>query len=527
MIHEAIGDELGLAYVLATRSRAESSIAGQRPRLLEALSLATSAGDELLIATLKENLALTHQAERQFDEATALHEDALRLFQTLADATGQANVYANLASLHAQMGHTALSKQHATQSAAILRTIDLDGNDAPPDALARLWGLQAVIFEQQGDTDSAAEAYETSLSILDLHPYPMTRAEVLVNYGGFKLASGDTIDAERILNEAEGLVTRFLAGTNSRVEATLEAVMARVAAVRGDLDAAATHYQNAIAIFAEYGDDGASARQMLSLAELITEPGAFVEFIAAAKTLAEATGPLSADFEANALLLQYQSIATDDDKPALATRLLELAGDTSVPWPIQVDILVTIQTDHLEITGRLGPVTSRLSDLHEDDSLSPVQELRVNRQLARIAAASGDPRDAVEFARRSLELVDAAEGFERVDIRIEAGRILTQSGEIDEGFDAMFTGFLDGQSSGLFDFDADDVATQSAGEAELSGAIREVVLAHVNEVAAIEVLLARVELITSRPLGLIAESNFGDIAWELETLRWHRDNPDE
>jgi tetratricopeptide (TPR) repeat protein len=525
-IYEDLGDELGRAYVMATRARAETtSVAAQRAILESALEMAGAAGDDQLVAILTEDLALTYQREGDIDEATRLHGEALAAFQALADGAGQATVYANLASLHGRIGDAAVSKQYGAEATAILRTIDLDGNEASPNALAILWGLQAIAFERQGDAESSRQAYETSLGILDLHPHPLTRAEVLVNWATFELAAGNTVEADRLLTEADGLVSRYLADSNSRIEATVAAAKAKVAATRQDPETAARHYETAISVFTEYGDQVAAARQMLALAEIVADPDTFLALVDAAVALAESAGTPPADFEANALVLSYQAVAIDDaDRRAVAARLVDLADHPLVPWPLQIEIISMITPDDLVAVERLAPVKARLLELDETD-LTPLQQLRVNRQLSRVAAASGDPRDAVAAADRVLELVDATSGFERVDIRIEAGRILAEAGHVDDGIDAMFTGFLDGQTSGMFDFDANDVSTQSYDEAEWSRIIREVVLAHIEEVENVDMLLARSKLIESGSLGLIGESNFGDITWELETLKWYRDHP--
>lgn len=438
-IHERAGDQLGVAYVMTTEAQTKPTPGEQRAVLEQALVIAIDEADDGLRAEIEAEIGRTLAVDGEIDEALKHYDAALSAFEDLANPLGQAVIYSNLAVLESERGNQAVARAHLAEARARFSHLSLDGNEAPPRRLAHLYDLSGVVTELLGERDLARADYEQALSILDDHPDPLLRADVLVNLAGLDATAGHFDTAERRFDEAEALLQRLVEPDESSYYATLLVNRAALAVERGDVERAADYIERAVEAASASGDQyvlGEACNRSHLMAQ------------ATMGVLGSADGCTGSGddqvSEARELLAAY---ALTPDSEDIAAELLELTEDPTLSPPDELQILVWLTIKDLMALDQLTPVDARLREVLNSSQITDGERVLVVGQLARIADIQQRDDEAADFARQALAMTTALSRPEQPAWRLWFGFILATNGSPEAGLDAMWEGFLDGQQT--------------------------------------------------------------------------------
>ncbi len=188
---------LALDNARATVMARSGDVEGARSRFEAAFAEARRRGAVAELAALQVNAGLLFARQRRMDEAEALWQQALSVFESLGDRRGQGVVLGNLAAAASARGQLARSDELNQRALALFRELKLDGSRA---RTAYNLGLARA---RAGDLAAAAALFEEAAIVyqaigqLDLLLHVQaSRAELLFEAGELAAAAAilDTVD---------------------------------------------------------------------------------------------------------------------------------------------------------------------------------------------------------------------------------------------------------------------------------------------------------------------------------------------
>jgi eukaryotic-like serine/threonine-protein kinase len=204
-------------------------------------------GEHLRRGSLLASLANIHYASGDYDEARALHEQAVLLFE---EALGPrhpdvATSLNNLASVHYVIGDYDAAK-HLFERALAIREAAL-GREHP--VLANTLNNLANVHYATDDNDEAKRLYERALAIWEpaLGPQHPDVANSLNNLAAVHASTGDYGEAKRLLERALAIQEQALPPKHPSLATSLTN-LANTHAKTGDHDEAARLFERALAI---------------------------------------------------------------------------------------------------------------------------------------------------------------------------------------------------------------------------------------------------------------------------------------
>jgi tetratricopeptide (TPR) repeat protein len=292
--------------------------------------------------------------------------------------------------------------------------------------LAVAFRRRAVLAHQAGDTVRARSALQQSYALATMLGDRRLTAETLNTLGGLELETRNLAAAEAALLEAE-----VLASADPAILARVEQNLGIVANIRGEHEAAETHYRRSLAAYEALPDPHGCAIAHHNLGMLAADRGDCLQaaaHYAACESLAEA----SRDAHLVALcLLNHAEVLLALNRPEEARRGAEAADRAFHGLGSHFDAAdvhrVLALCDRAE--GLLRQAEGRLKQALELARLTGFRltEAEVLRDQGRLCAEAGRMAEAVALLRESARVfgslgaaVDAASG-EREAARLSEG----------------------------------------------------------------------------------------------------------
>lgn len=225
---------------------------------------------------------------------------------------------------HASVGlaQVALARQQLERAAEHLSVADITVEEVEGELRARLLTNISALWSELGNLDRSRAALERLLALLDSSPVQtfLQRHELLIAAADLSVRHGRLAEAERLLARADELAE------NERERADSSYWRARIAQERGDLHAARSHFEAALA-GAEEGE-----KKLLALANAALMNYDAGNLTAAERGFRELLDAASGQVDARGLAHGYAglaSIATDRNQLERAREYAEKAVTTA------------------------------------------------------------------------------------------------------------------------------------------------------------------------------------------------------
>lgn len=265
---ESVDDTLMLAECLG--SEAQLACMTQRP---EAQALAERAlavcremkhVPEATEARLLSILATVHVANRGWDEAIRLYEEAIAAAGSLFDLGRMAKMYSGLSLAYRETGHVDAAAKYAGRSIALLEVL------RDRVALARAENNLGLILLAQGDRASAQKHLDRSLELAEETNLEVGRSHVLMSLAELSLAQGNVQSARQFAQQALEMAERLHEAANV---AESHVWLGRVAAEVHDDELADTEFDIAIRQLTDLGVEERLLRCHGIYAEILEKRG--------------------------------------------------------------------------------------------------------------------------------------------------------------------------------------------------------------------------------------------------------------
>lgn len=245
---ESIDDKLMLAECLG--SEAHLACMAQRPDAQDlaerALAVCRSLQPvpEVTEARLLSILATVHVANRDWDVAIKLYEEAIEAAGSLFDLSRMAKMYSGLALAYRETGHVDAAAKYASRSIALLEVL------RDRVSLARAENNLGLILLAQGNRASAQKHLDRSLELAEETNLEVGRSHVLMSLSELSLLQGNMQSARQFAQQALEMAERV--GEVANV-AEAHVWLGRVAAETGNDELADTEFDIAIRQLTELG----------------------------------------------------------------------------------------------------------------------------------------------------------------------------------------------------------------------------------------------------------------------------------
>jgi tetratricopeptide (TPR) repeat protein len=186
---KAVESAAGLAYARADYDEAS--------RWLAVALEFWSSRDDLAVARLTNQLGMVRREQARFDEATALHEQALALYRASGDAWGEAAALNNLGVVRMFVGDFQRSTELHERALLLRRCINDDRG------VASSLGNLGNVARLQGDAENAWRLHNEALTIRRFLNDRWGVAGSLVCLGAVAAMRGDFAEAHGLIDESE------------------------------------------------------------------------------------------------------------------------------------------------------------------------------------------------------------------------------------------------------------------------------------------------------------------------------------
>ena len=195
-------------------------------------------------ARLLSILATVHVANRDWEMAIKLYEDAIEAAGSLFDLGRTAKMYSGLALAYRETGHVDAAAKYASRSIALLEVL------RDRVSLARAENNLGLILLAQGDRASAQKHLDRSLELAEETNLEVGRSHVLMSLCELSLLQGNMQAARQFAQQALEIAERLHEVANV---AEAHVWLGRVAAEVGDDELADTEFEIAIRQLSELG----------------------------------------------------------------------------------------------------------------------------------------------------------------------------------------------------------------------------------------------------------------------------------
>jgi tetratricopeptide (TPR) repeat protein len=265
---ESVDDTLMLAECMG--SEAQVACMQQRSDALELAerALAVCRGlkhvPEATEARLLSILATVHVANRGWDRAIKLYEEAIEAAGSLFDLGRMARMYSGLSLAYRETGHVDAAAKYAGRSIALLEVL------RDRSALARAENNLGLILLAQGDRSSAQKHLDRSLELAEETNLEVGRSHVLMSLAELSLAQGNVQSARQFAQQALDMAERVQETANV---AEAHVWLGRIAAEVGEDEVADTEFDIAIRALTELGIEERLLRCHGVYAEILEKRG--------------------------------------------------------------------------------------------------------------------------------------------------------------------------------------------------------------------------------------------------------------
>jgi tetratricopeptide (TPR) repeat protein len=265
---ESVDDALMLAECLGSEARVASMT--QKP---EALDLAERAVaicrgmkqvPHATEARLLSILATVHVANRNWETAIRLYEEAIEAAGSLFDLSRMAKMYSGLSGAYREGGHVDAAAKYAGRSIALLEVL------RDRVSLAQAENNLGLILLAQGDRAAAHKHLDRSLELAEETNLEVGRSHVLMSLCELSVLQGNLQAARQFADQALGMAERMHEAANV---AEAHVWLGRIAAEVGDDELADTEFDIAIRGLTEVGVEERLLRCHGIYAEILEKRG--------------------------------------------------------------------------------------------------------------------------------------------------------------------------------------------------------------------------------------------------------------
>ncbi len=264
----SVDDALMLAECMGSEARVASMT--QRPEALELAeqALAVCRGMKHVPAATEARLlsilATVHVANREWDTAIKLYEEAIQAAGSLFDLGRMAKMYSGLSGAYRETGHADAAAKYAGRSIALLEVL------RDRVSLAQAENNLGLILLAQGDRAGAHKHLDRSLELAEEANLEVGRSHVLMSLCELSLLQGNLKAARQFAEQALAMAERMHEAANV---AEAHVWMGRIAAEVGDDQLADTEFEIAIRGLSEVGVEERLLRCHGIYAEILEKRG--------------------------------------------------------------------------------------------------------------------------------------------------------------------------------------------------------------------------------------------------------------
>jgi tetratricopeptide (TPR) repeat protein len=258
MLAECMGAEANLAYM--TQQPEALDLAKRALGACRSLKPVPAATETRLLAIL----ANVHAANRDWDVAIALYEEAIEAAGSLFDLGRMARMYSGLSSAYRTTGHVDAAVKYAGRSIALLEVL------RDRASLARAENSLGLILLAQGDRAGAHKHLDRSLELAGETTVQAGRGHVLMNLCELSLLQGNVQSARQFAEEALAVAERLHDAANV---AEAHGWLGRIAAELGDDELCDTEFDIALRGLREVGVEERLLRCHGIYAEILEKRG--------------------------------------------------------------------------------------------------------------------------------------------------------------------------------------------------------------------------------------------------------------
>ena len=276
MVAECLG---ALAIVASMAQKPEAQALAERAlavcRSMNHVPAATEARLLSILATI-------HVANRGWDTAITLYEEAIEAAGSVFDLSRMAKMYSGLSLAYRETGHVEAAAKYAGRSIALLEVL------RDRVSLARAENNLGLILLAQGDRKSAAKHLDRSLELAEEANLEIGRSHVLMSLCELSLVQGNVEAARQFAEQALDMAERMKEAANV---AEAHVWLGRIAAEVGDDELVDTEFAIAIQRLTEVGVEERLLRCHGIYAEILEKRGQLKDAYAHMKKAFTASRP--------------------------------------------------------------------------------------------------------------------------------------------------------------------------------------------------------------------------------------------
>jgi tetratricopeptide (TPR) repeat protein len=238
MLAECMGAEASLAYM--TQRPGATDLAERALAIVRGMAVVPRATEARLLAIL----AGANIANRDWDRAISLYEEAIEAAGSMFDLGRMAKMYSGLSSAYKETGHVDAAIKYAGRSIALLEVM------RDRVSLARAENNLGLILLAKGDRAAAHQHLDRSLELAEETNLEVGRSHVLMSLCELSLVQGNVQAARQFADQALAMAERFGEAANV---AEAHVWLGRVAAEVGDDELCDTEFDIAIRGLTEVG----------------------------------------------------------------------------------------------------------------------------------------------------------------------------------------------------------------------------------------------------------------------------------
>lgn len=444
-IYQKLGDERGQAYVLID----EGNLYVNDPPVArsfyeQAKQWAEAAQDSFVTGVSALNVGVTYRKEGNYERAEELYQTAQLQFEAAADLIGQAEVQVNRAVLEWVRGRRELARQYLQQAEAYLANVDVKGGQVNPHQLAVIRTMQADIYDELGEAETAKDLYEKALAIYSEYPEPLAEAKTQFNYGALLLRLGAGEEARNWFGRAREILEAFSGEGPHETLGVLYNGLGEAYKGLGDNDNALKYYRQAEGIFTALDAPLEIAQVQENIGLILGMQGdvaAAVEAIQGALTLYRQVG--NADHIVSALFNLYSfTAAADPAIPGMVSEILALLETHNVDQGTEAGVLFGLGISDIGDRSQLMTYRERLLQIKAfyEGHAEPINLGRALIKLAGVEQALGNTTNMVQYAHAAEPYVASIPMPTRISSLTDLGFYLWND-DPQASFDHFLEGF--------------------------------------------------------------------------------------
>jgi tetratricopeptide (TPR) repeat protein len=276
MVAECLGYEATVAFI--TQKPEALGLAERALALCRQMKPVPEATEARLLSVL----ANVHVANKNWDQAIALYEEAITAAGSLFDLRRMATMYSNLSLAYRETGHIDSAVKYAGRSISLLEVL------RDRSSLARAENNLGLILLAQGDRSAAHKHLDRSLELAEEEHLEIGRSHVLMSLCELSLAQGNVQGARQFAERALDIAERMKEAANV---AEAHVWLGRVAADMGDDELADTEFAIAIQGLTDVGVEERLLRCHGIYAEILEKRGQLKDAYAHMKKAFSASRP--------------------------------------------------------------------------------------------------------------------------------------------------------------------------------------------------------------------------------------------